>query len=421
MLRRVAAGGLCRVSLRAGAPRVCSRACSARADSSALSPVQEPSSYLRMYLELSKFRLSGLVVMTTAAGHVMAQAPFDAVQFTAALGGTFLCAASANSFNQIIEVPRDAAMARTAKRPLPSGRISREHAIAFASTTGVAGVTTLALGTNPVTAGLGAATIGLYTLVYTPLKPRHYLNTWVGAVVGALPPVMGLTAAGSSPFCVEALVLGGSLFLWQIPHFLALAWMYRADYAQGGYQMLPLSDPTGDRTSAICLEYAGYLTLLPFVCWGAGLTSCMFVVESLAFNGLLLAASARFARNPQRGQAHARRLFLASLGYLPLFFFCLLLHQRRKPLAATSAVEELTADADALPSELEALGAEARERLRQRGRQICLHEQITNNNGGDGGRPRDVSEGAPLCPVAAADGLVTSTKALLKQQDQLQR
>jgi len=368
---------------------------------------------LGIYLELSKFKLSGFVVMTTAAGQVMAQAPFDALGLAATLSGTFLCAASANSFNQIIEIPRDASMARTAKRPLPSGRISREHAIAFASTSGLAGLTTLAMGTNPVTTALGAATIGLYTLVYTPLKPRHYLNTWVGALVGAIPPVMGFTAAGGSILSPEAFVLGGSLFLWQIPHFLALAWMYRVDYAQGGYQMLPLSDPTGERTSAVCLEYAGYLTLLPLACWGFGVTSCMFAVESIAFNGVLLWASARFARNSQRGQAHARRLFLASLAYLPIFFFCLLLHQRRQPLAVSASPEESAVDMDAIgvgTSDAESL-AEARERLRERGRRICIHEQITS------GGSRD-SPGSPLCPVTAADDLVMNARYCVQQQGQ---
>merc|ERR1712087_874939 len=143
---------------------------------------------------------------------------------------------------------------------------------------------------------------------------------------------MGWTAAGGSLFSLEPLMLSSALFLWQIPHFLALAWMFRADYEQGGYKMLPLTDPTGERTSAVCLEYTGYLTILPFASWALGLTSCMFPVESIAFNGAMLLAAARFAGNSQRGQAHARRLFLLSLAYLPLFFGCFLVHQRRRPL-----------------------------------------------------------------------------------------
>ena len=157
---------------------------------------RSPLAWSRIYMELAKSRLSGLVVATTAAGHLMHSAPLDPTTLVAALGGTFLCSASANSFNQLIEVRNDAAMVRTAKRPLPSGRISRTHAAVWASASGLSGVALLAAGTNCVTATLGAATLGLYTLAYTPMKQRTPLNTWVGAVVGAIPPVMGWTAAG---------------------------------------------------------------------------------------------------------------------------------------------------------------------------------------------------------------------------------
>jgi protoheme IX farnesyltransferase len=178
-----------------------------------------------IYGELAKSRLSALVVTTTGAGHLMAAGPVDPACLASTLGGTFLCSASANSFNQIIETRNDASMNRTCRRPLPSGRISREHAIGWASAAGVAGVGTLAMGTNCMTTALGAATLGLYTLVYTPMKQRTPLNTWVGAVVGAIPPVMGWTAAGGALLSVEAAALGSALFLWQMPHFFALSWM----------------------------------------------------------------------------------------------------------------------------------------------------------------------------------------------------
>jgi len=320
--------------------------------------------------------------------------PLNSVELAAALGGTFLCAASANSFNQVLEIPRDALMKRTAKRPLPSGRIGKEHAVCWASATGVAGVAALCAGTNLTTAALGAATIGLYTMVYTPLKVVSPINTWVGAVVGAIPPVMGWTAGGGPLLAPEVLAMSGALFLWQIPHFMALAWMYRADYAQGGYRMVPLTDPTGERTSAICLEYSGYLALLPFVCWGAGVTSCMFAVESLAFNGAMLHASARFASDSQRGTPHARRLFLASLLYLPLFFGFMLLHQR--PPAHVAAATALEADNADVAEEGAIATAGPRERVLERGRKMCIHEQIQNNK--------------TLCPVAIADELVSSAQ-----------
>jgi protoheme IX farnesyltransferase len=298
----------------------------------------------------------------------MSAGPFDPVCLAAALGGTYLCSASANSINQLIEVRNDAAMNRTAKRPLPAGRISREHAIGWATFAGVAGVGTLALGTDCVTASLGATTLGLYTLVYTPMKQRTPLNTWVGAVVGAIPPVMGWTAAGGSLLSLEAATLGSALFLWQMPHFFALAWMYRADYAQGGYRMIPLHDPSGERTSALCFEYSLYLAALPPLCWASGLTSCMFAIESTLFNGVLLAAAWRFRSNSSRGQAHARRLFLVSLAYLPIFFGCLLLHQRRQPATLAAATDDDASSVSPLEEPLE--------RIRARGRELCLHEQV---------------------------------------------
>ena len=113
----------------------------------------------------------------------------------------------------------------------------------------------------------------LYTVVYTPMKQRTPLNTWVGAVVGAIPPVMGWTAAGGALLSPEAFTLGAALFCWQMPHFFALAWMYRADYAQGGYRMVSLHDPTGSRTASLCLEYSLYLSALPPLCWALGITS----------------------------------------------------------------------------------------------------------------------------------------------------
>merc|ERR1712087_736682 len=212
---------------------------------------------------------------------------------------------------------------------------------------------------------------------------------------------MGWTAAGGSLFSLEPLMLSSALFLWQIPHFLALAWMFRADYEQGGYKMLPLTDPTGERTSAVCLEYTGYLTILPFASWALGLTSCMFPVESIAFNGAMLLAAARFAGNSQRGQAHARRLFLLSLAYLPLFFACYLLHQRRPILEKEEAAEEVEVGVQ----------GDVRERLRHRGRQMCIHEQLSSSNGGARLASSDAgSSSASLCPVSAADDLIVSAK-----------
>ena len=414
---------------------------------------RSPAEWAGIYAELGKSRLSALVVSTTAAGHLMASTPLDPGTFAAALSGTFLLSASANSFNQLMEVKNDAAMNRTAKRPLPSGRISPTHAAGWATSAGAAGVGTLFLGTDCVTASLGALTLGLYTLAYTPMKQRTPLNTWVGAVVGAIPPVMGWTAAGGALMSFEAATLGTSLFLWQMPHFFALSWMYRDDYKQGGYKMIPLNDPTGERTSWLCLEYSLYLAALPPLCWAAGLTSCMFAIESVAFNGALLAAAYRFHSNSSRGQAHARRLFLVSLGYLPLFFGCLLLHQRRQPVEqrieqqmtledgappAPSAAQEQQQLASTI--ELEAVKQlgytavasidESREAVRAAGRGLCIHEQLvapTHNasasSGGEAADAADGSGGAGRCPVVVISkgaNAVSSPAAVPQPQQQQQ-
>ena len=146
--------------------------------------------------------------------------------------GTFLCSASANTFNQVFEVRNDGCMARTMRRPLPSGRCSRRHAAAFGVAAGLAGVLLLREKTNDLTARLGACNIGLYALCYTPLKQVHWLNTWVGAVVGAVPPLMGWAAARDA-LEPQAMVLAAALYFWQMPHFMALAWMARDDYVRG--------------------------------------------------------------------------------------------------------------------------------------------------------------------------------------------
>ncbi|CAI5973248.1 unnamed protein product [Closterium sp. NIES-65] len=215
--------------------------------------------YGRCYYELSKTRLSLLVVATAAAGFVMGSD--DRVDW-AGLGwtslGTFLAAASANTWNQVYEVANDALMKRTRGRPLPAGRMTRQHAIAWGLLTGASGLAILATQTNSMTAGLGAANIALYAGVYTPLKQLHIANTWVGAVVGAIPPLMGWAAA-SGGLDAGAAVLAGALYLWQMPHFLALAWLCRKDYAAGGYRMLSLADPTGRRTAAAALRNCCYM------------------------------------------------------------------------------------------------------------------------------------------------------------------
>ena len=238
-------------------------------------PVGSILGLLRVYHDLSKFKLSAFVVSTSTAGYVLGSG--ETVDWGGACWtslGTFLCSASANTFNQVFEVRNDGCMARTMRRPLPSGRCSRRHAAAFGVAAGLAGVLLLREKTNDLTARLGACNIGLYALCYTPLKQVHWLNTWVGAVVGAVPPLMGWAAARDA-LEPQAMVLAAALYFWQMPHFMALAWMARDDYVRGGYRMMshPAYDVTGRRVAAVALRNAACMLPIGVAAVACGLTT----------------------------------------------------------------------------------------------------------------------------------------------------
>lgn len=210
--------------------------------------------YAKTIAELSKARLSALVVSTSSFGFLAAATPISYSTLIAASLGTALCSSSASTLNQIFEQDRDSRMKRTAQRPLVTKQImGTSGAYALAATTGLTGGATLYFGTDPITTALGVGNIALYAGAYTFLKPRSEWNTWVGAVVGAIPPVMGYTAAtnGSGLFDIEAAILGGTLFLWQFPHFFALSWMHRIDYARGGFQVSNFSPPVNSIHASI--------------------------------------------------------------------------------------------------------------------------------------------------------------------------
>ena len=268
------------------------------------------------YLELAKARLAALVVLTTVVGYVLAaRGSFDPAALAWTLLGTTLTAFGANILNQWLEADRDRRMERTRNRPLPAGHVSRRTALIWGLVSAAAGLLVLDLATNRLTAALALFVIALYVLVYTPLKVRTPLNTAVGAICGAIPPMMGWTAA-TGRLELGAWILGGILFIWQVPHFLSLAWMYRDDYARGGFRMMPAADPDGAITGRAAFIHA--LALLPITgaLAGAGVTGMTYLVASqivgLAFAALGLA----FAR--KRVRLTARRLFLASIIYLPV-------------------------------------------------------------------------------------------------------
>lgn len=279
-----------------------------------------------MYAELCKARLSSLVVMTTGAGFLMAGAPDSWLACAAATIGTSLAAGAAGTFNQVWETSNDMAMKRTQRRPLPSGRISKPKALAFGAGLTASSAAVLLAGTNPVTAALGIGNIVLYALIYTPLKTRSELNTAVGALVGAIPPVMGWVAAtGSSVLAPEPVLLALLLFWWQFPHFYCLAFTHRKDYARGGFAMVPVVDGgDGKRTAWYALRSAVALTTLPVAAAALGVVNPMFAVEGIVLNGYFLALCYRFWRDPT--DATARPVFRTSLWYLPLLLGLMVFH-----------------------------------------------------------------------------------------------
>ncbi len=292
------------------------------ASSSISSQVASPS-LPALYCALTKIRLSALVVATAAVGFVLASpAGIDWPVLAWTVLGTALAAASAAALNQVAERSLDARMRRTAGRPIPAGHMSAVHAFVVGVLLCWVGIAILAVAVSLAAAGIALATILLYVLVYTPMKTRTSFNTLVGAVVGALPPVLGWVAATSGRID-GAWILGGLLVCWQLPHFLALAWMYREDYERGGFRMLPSIDPGGELTSRVCVLTSLALLPLSLSCSLAGLTGIAFAVIGTGLGCWMVLASLRFWR--RREQDTARQLFLTSITYLPLLLVAMVL------------------------------------------------------------------------------------------------
>jgi len=266
--------------------------------------------------ELVKARLSLLTLATAMAGFALGvKDSWNWLLLAATLGGTALCAAGAAALNQWWEREHDGLMKRTRQRPLPAGRMASSDALVAGSVLSVSGVLCLALFANSLAASLAAATIIFYILIYTPLKRVTSLNTIIGAVPGALPPLIGWTAARGS-IDAEGLTLFAILFLWQMPHFLAIAWLYREDYAQAGFKMLSEGDESGAVTGRQAVIYSLALlvvSLLPSVFFGY---SAIYFYGALALGVGFTALAGRFAAHGTVPAAKA--LFLGSIAYLPL-------------------------------------------------------------------------------------------------------
>ncbi len=276
------------------------------------------------YVSLTKPRLVMMVLITVAVGYLLgARGAAHPLTLVATLVGTALVAGGAGALNQWLERGRDAKMRRTAGRALPGGRLSSGQAVAFGLALGALGTLILALGANMLAAWVALVTYLLYVLVYTPLKPLTTLNTAIGAVPGALPPLIGWGAA-TGRLGIEAWSLFLIVFLWQFPHFLAIAWIHREDYRRAGFRMLTAGDTRGRMTGCQAVSYA--LALIPAGLLPAtiGLAGPFYSVGALLLGLVYVVAATRFWRDGT--DLGARRLLKTSFLYLPAILLLLLLN-----------------------------------------------------------------------------------------------
>ncbi len=292
-------------------------------------------SWLAVYADLFKARLTGLVLLTTLVGFYAGfRSPVDYWLLGHVLLGTALVASGGAALNQLLEREYDAKMRRTQERPLPSGRLQPLTVLLLGSVLAVVGLAYLAQAVNWVASSVGALTLACYLFVYTPLKRVTWLNTLVGAVPGALPPLIGWTAArgevngqGLALFAIQA--------CWQLPHFMALAWIYREEYARAGFQMLPVVDPDGRRTARVALGFVFALLLVSVAPFLLGLAGPVYLSCALVLGLGFAWFAIRFARaadavngtrwNASLPRERAWHLFYMSLLYLPLLLTIMVL------------------------------------------------------------------------------------------------
>jgi protoheme IX farnesyltransferase len=277
----------------------------------------------RAYIELTKPGITRMVLLTTAVGFYLgSRGRLDLGLLLHTLLGTALVASGSGALNQWVERDADGRMRRTARRPLPSGRVRGSAALAFATTLALLGTGYLVAFVNVATALVVAVTLLSYIFVYTPLKRRTWLATVVGAVPGALPIVAGWTAAGAA-LDARAGALFGVLFLWQMPHFFALAWIYREDYVRGGFRMLTAYDPRGTRTGRQIVLYTLGLIGVSLLPYGLGMAGPAYVWGAALLGAGFLALGAALAL--RRTDGRAWKLFFGSILYLPALLVLLVL------------------------------------------------------------------------------------------------
>jgi len=284
-----------------------------------------PRERIAAFVELTKPRITFLIVLTSAAGFYLASV--GSVNYRLLLSSMFgitLLSSGVATINQYMERDLDGLMRRTANRPLPTGKLLPWEALAFGGGLIVLSEIYLAVLVNPLTALMGLTVIAGYLFGYTPLKTKTSLSTMVGAFPGAVPPLIGWTAARGE-LSLEAWVLFAIMFLWQFPHFLAIAWMYREDYARAGILMLPVVEPEGRVTSQQIVVYTVMLLPVSLLPYALGVSGKIYLVGAAILGLLFLYSSIRAAISLSRQEA--RRLLLASVIYLPLLFILMVLNR----------------------------------------------------------------------------------------------
>jgi protoheme IX farnesyltransferase len=276
----------------------------------------------RDYVALAKPRLNLLVVASTLVGYAMGYGePLGFVRVLGLLLGTGFVAGGASAFNQVLERDLDALMRRTRTRPLPDQRLQPVEGILFGIAITLAGLLMIVAASNLLAAGVALATLVIYVAIYTPLKRKSSFGTVIGAIPGALPPIIGW-AAIEGRLTPEAWTLFGIMFLWQLPHFLAIAWMYREDYARAGYPMLPVIEPDGRSTGRQAVLYTAALLPLSLAPTLMHMTGVIYFAGALVLGLAFFWLTLRFART--RAMRDARRLFFASIAYLPLLWILMI-------------------------------------------------------------------------------------------------
>jgi heme o synthase len=283
-----------------------------------------PVSHMRSrdFVSLAKPRLNLLVVASTLAGYAMAGGEaLGVLRVIGLLLGTGLVAGGASAFNQVIERDLDALMRRTRTRPLPDQRLQPVEGLLFGAAVTLVGLLMIVASANLLAAAVALATLLSYVAVYTPLKRRSSFGTVIGAIPGALPPIIGWAAAeGALP--PQAWTLFGIMFLWQLPHFLAIAWMYREDYARAGFPMLPVLEPDGRSTGRQAVLYAAALLPLSLVPTLMRMTGEIYFAGALVLSLAFLVLTIRFART--RATRETRQVFFGSIIYLPLLWILMI-------------------------------------------------------------------------------------------------